>query len=124
MIFVFGSNEAGIHGAGAARVAYANHGAIYGKGFGLQGDSFAIPTKDKAIRTLSLEAVREYVDKFLAYARAHLEDNFQVTQIGCGLAGFNAKDIAPLFKGALSNCIFDTAWKLWLGERRYWGTHP
>ena len=51
MIFVFGSNLAGRHGAGAALCALREHGAIYGQGVGLQGNSYAIPTKDSKFKT-------------------------------------------------------------------------
>jgi hypothetical protein len=53
--------------------------------------------------------------------------NFQVTQIGCGLAGFEAKDIAPLFRFAPENCFFDEAWAEYLPKfkpNRFWGTYP
>jgi hypothetical protein len=122
MIFVFGSNEAGIHGAGAARVAAAKFGAIPGRGYGLQGDSFAIPTKDKSIETLPLYAIRNYVARFIDYAMRQSDKEFQVTQIGCGLAGLKAEDIAPMFDGAPDNCLFDSAWDVFLPGRRFWGT--
>ena len=85
-VFVFGSNEAGVHGAGAARVAYEKHGARWGKGFGHYGDSFAIPTKSPSIETLELNTIRKYVEAFLQYAAAHKDLTFKVTRIGCGLA--------------------------------------
>ena len=110
MIFVFGSNEAGRHGAGAALYAVQNHGAIYGVGFGMQGNSFGIPTKDKNIRTLPLEKIKEYVDKFIAYAKMHPDKSFQVTRIGCGLAGYTDSQIAPMFKGAPNNCHLPEGW--------------
>lgn len=111
MIFVFGSNEAGRHGAGAALYAVQNHGAIYGVGFGMQGNSFGIPTKDKNIRTLPLEKIKEYVDKFIAYAKMHPDKHFQVTRIGCGLAGYTDSQIAPMFKGAPYNCHLPEGWR-------------
>ena len=43
-IFVFGSNLAGMHGGGAARLAYDRFGAVWGQGVGLQGQSYGIPT--------------------------------------------------------------------------------
>ena len=122
MIFVFGSNLAGKHGAGAARVALLHHGAIYGEGIGRVGDSYAIPTKDKAIQSLPLDEIREYVNSFIKYASLRLDVEFQVTQIGCGLAGFTAEQIAPMFEPAPGNCYFDSAWKQWLPDRRFWGT--
>jgi hypothetical protein len=103
-IFVFGSNLAGRHGKGAALFAAKNRGAIYGQGEGLQGQSYGIPTKDANIETLPLDAVRGHVMRFLDFARAHPELRFQVTAIGCGLAGYTPDQIAPLFRDAPANC--------------------
>lgn len=111
MVFVFGSNEAGIHGAGAALEARRNHGARLGIGFGHVGNSFAIPTKDFDLQRLPLRTIREYVDMFLAYAKARPELTFQVTRIGCGLAGYNDEDIAPMFADAPDNCILPEGWR-------------
>ena len=123
-IMVFGSNEAGIHGAGAAKFAMRHFGAEYGKGIGHVGRSYAIPTKDKRIRTLSIGMIAGYVNDFIKYAKQHPELTFQVTQIGCGLAGYEASEIAPLFKDAPSNCYFDMKWRPWLPETaKYWGTY-
>ena len=122
-VFVFGSNEAGVHGAGAALHAYKNYGARYGKSYGHFGDSFAIPTKDELIETMPLDRIHEYVRGFLAYARGHRKIKFQVTAIGCGLAGYKHEDIAPMFKNAPKNCMFDEAWRPILGDDyNYWGT--
>ena len=103
-IFVFGSNLAGRHGAGAALFARNNYGALYGQGVGRQGNSYAIPTKDYRINTLPLETIQGYVNEFLLYARNHPELDFQVTRIGCGLANYNDAQIAPMFTNAPSNC--------------------
>jgi hypothetical protein len=122
-VFVFGSNAAGIHGAGAAKTAHKTHGARYGKGYGHYGDSFAIPTKDEHIETLPLVDIQHYVLGFLAYAKHHRKLTFRVTRIGCGLAGYKDSDIAPMFKGAPKNCQFDEAWRPFLGDQyAYWGT--
>ena len=96
-IFVFGSNEAGRHGAGAAKLAM-KWGAKYGKGFGIQGKTFALPTMDKNIHKLKIDKVQFYVDGFTAIAIVTPTKNFLVTEVGCGLAGFKVKEIAPLFK--------------------------
>lgn len=103
-IFVFGSNLAGRHGKGAALFAVENRGAIYGQGEGLQGQSYGIPTKDAQIETLPLEAVAEHVARFIECARSRPDLRFQVTAIGCGLAGFTPEQIAPLFRDAPANC--------------------
>ncbi len=94
-IFVFGSNLAGMHGGGAARTARLHFGAIMGKGVGLQGQSYAIPTMQGGVDT-----IRPYVDDFIAYAKTHPSQHFLVTPIGCGIAGFDPEDIAPLFEEA------------------------
>lgn len=102
-IFVFGSNLAGRHGGGAARHALDHCGAVYGQGIGLQGSSYGIPTKDFAIETLPLDSIAEYVTGFLTFARRRSDLSFLVTAIGCGLAGLDARDIAPMFAGATEN---------------------
>lgn len=110
MIFVFGSNLAGRHGKGAALFAWQNHGAIYGQGVGPQGNAYAIPTKSASIKTLPLVEIKPYVGSFITYARANPTLKFQVTRIGCGLAGYKDSDIAPMFKGVPSNCEMPTEW--------------
>lgn len=109
-IFVFGSNTAGRHGLGAALFAREHHGAIYGQGAGLQGNSYAIPTKNHDLKTLPLEVVQRYVSVFLEFARQHPELEFNVTRVGCGLAGYKDKDVGPLFRGAPENCILPEGW--------------
>ena len=95
-IFVFGSNLAGAHGGGAARAARIHFGAVMGQGVGLQGRSYAIPTMQGGP-----EAIKPYVDDFILFAKQHPELTFLVTPIGCGIAGFHARDIAPLFASAI-----------------------
>lgn len=115
-IFVFGSNTAGIHGAGAAAFAYKNKGARYGFGYGHMGDSWAIPTKDEEIVTLPLDLINAFVAGFLAYATVKRKMSFMVTRIGCGRAGYTDAQIAPMFVGAPKNCMFDIKWKPYLGD--------
>ena len=100
-IFVFGSNEAGRHGKGAALTAVREYGAKMGQGYGRQGQCFAIPTKNAKIQTLKLPTINSSVEKFLCYAKNNLHLTFYVTRIGCGLAGYKDSDIAPMFKEAL-----------------------
>ena len=94
-IFVFGSSADGSHGGGAAGFAVRNFGAVYGQGEGLQGQSYAIPT------TNGFGAMAEAVHRFIDFAYNHPELRFLVTNIGCGNAGFNARDVAPLFRDAI-----------------------
>jgi hypothetical protein len=97
-IFVFGSNELGIHKRGAAKDAVEKFGARVGQGFGLQGRSFAIPTKSDPWTSLDLKAIKDYVNMFQWYVTLHPELDFYITRIGCGLAGYKDSDIAPMFK--------------------------
>ncbi len=106
-IFVFGSNLAGRHGKGSALHARQNFGAIYGQGVGRQGGSYGIPTKDKNLNVLPLETIQFYVNQFVNYAKHHPELTFQVTRIGCGLAGYKVHQIKPLFVNPPPNCEFD-----------------
>lgn len=106
-IFVFGSNLRGMHGGGAAYVAYRKFGAIMGQGVGLQGNSYAIPTMQGGVET-----IKPYVDEFIDFARQHRELTFLVTRIGCGIAGFTDEEIAPLFVSAHdeANIVLPEGW--------------
>lgn len=96
-IFVFGSNLSGRHGKGAAKTAM-KWGAKYGQAAGLQGRTYGIPTKDKAIRrVLTTTEIKPFVDDFIQFAKANPQLTFLVTEIGCGLSGYKPKEIAPLF---------------------------
>lgn len=96
-IFVFGSNLAGAHGGGAALLAYRQFGAVWGKGVGMHGRTYAIPTMQGGVKT-----IKPYVDEFIRFAKEHPWLTFLVTRIGCGIAGFQDRDIAPLFKAAIN----------------------
>lgn len=110
-IFVFGSNTAGRHGAGAALVAVEKFGAIYGKGWGLQGNSFAIPTKSHTINILPLVTIKAYVIRFKAYVEMNPDVDFFITSIGCGLAGYTNEAIAPMFQGIANNVSIPKNWE-------------
>ena len=96
-IFVFGSNMAGRHGLGAALTAMQLFGARYGVGRGLQGSSYALPTKDFEVNTLSLDEIEEEIRTFLIFANQRTDLTFLVSKVGCGLAGYNANQVAKLF---------------------------
>lgn len=95
-VFVFGSNLRGWHQGGAAKHAQKYFGAVWGKGEGLQGQSYAIPTMQGGIET-----IKPYVDEFIEFAKIHPEQRYLVTKIGCGIAGFCKEQIAPLFAEAI-----------------------
>ena len=114
MIFVFGSNLAGVHGAGAARAALDHFDAELGVGEGRTGRAYAIPTKVNSVKARELYQIEASVETFLAHAAACYRDRFFVTRIGCGLAGFKDEEIAPMFEGAPDNCSFPAEWRPWL----------
>jgi hypothetical protein len=116
-VFVFGSNLAGFHGAGAALMARQHFGAQPGVGAGPTGRCYAIPTRDKAIRTLSLDAIQPHVNTFLRYALEHPGNLFLVTPVGCGLARHRVSDMAPMFKAAPSNVVLPASFQEALGWR-------
>lgn len=90
-VFVFGSNLQGLHAGGAAKLAM-QWGAVWGKGVGLQGQTYAIPTMQGDVDT-----IQPYVNEFISFAKQHPNKTFLVTEIGCGIAGFSVEEIAPLF---------------------------
>lgn len=105
-IFVFGSNRAGRHGKGSALEARRRFGAVVGVGEGPTGQSYAIPTKSESLQILPLSEIRSAVLRFLDYARQHPEVEFDVVDIGCGLAGYKPSVIAPMFEGHPANVHF------------------
>lgn len=113
-VFVFGSNLAGRHGAGAAKAARAL-GAIYGVGRGLRGQTYAIPTKSRNLVSLRLEDVAREIRCFAEFTWDRPDLSFFVTAVGCGLAGFTDNQIAPLFKLAV-NCSFPEQWRPYLED--------
>ena len=118
VIFVFGSNLAGRHGKGAALTAKMHFGAVYGLGAGLMGQSYAIPTKDESLQTLSLDNIKAYIQVFKFFVESHPELFFYLTPIGCGLAGYQPQDIAPLFTPLINlNIIFPVSFKPYLLPR-------
>jgi hypothetical protein len=92
-VFVFGSNRLGNHLGGAARIANDKFGAIMGQSEGFQGQSYGINTMD------GLEIMVEQIKRFVKYAKQFekVPIKFLVTEIGCGIAGYEIDEIAPLF---------------------------
>ena len=105
-IFVFGSNTEGRHGKGAALVAIEKFGAVYGQAKGLQGNSYAVITKDltkpfnERMRSVSLESIQIQVNELIEFAKKSDYFTFFVTEIGCKHAGFKIREIAPMFTAA------------------------
>ena len=94
-VFVFGSNVDGMHAGGAAAFALSYFGAVWGQGEGLQGKSYAIPTME------GIESMKKAINRFIDFAKENPDTRFLVTPIGCGIAGYSPKVVAPLFKVCL-----------------------
>lgn len=116
MIFVFGSNLAGRHGKGAALTAKMLYGAKTGVSEGFWGQSYAIPTKNEKLKTLPLDDVEKSVRRFLLHAKQFPYRKYKVTRIGCGLAGYQNQQIAPMFKDVSNNCVMPEEWRELLGR--------
>lgn len=115
-VFVFGSNLAGIHGAGAALYASRDLGAVRTIGEGPMPEPshprcYALPTKGRYLRPLPLIVIGSHVWRFLRYAHIRDDLRFYVSPVGCGLAGYTAASIAPMFVGAPSNCDLPEGWR-------------
>lgn len=109
-IVVFGSNKQGIHGSGQALDAKRRYGAVQHIGRGLCGNSYAIPTKKTPYQRMELFEIADEVEWFLSFARLHHNFRFIVWRLGCGRAGYNDNQIAPLFKDAPTNCTLPEIW--------------
>ena len=118
-IFVFGSNLAGIHGAGAAKFALENCGAVWGRGVGLQNKSYALPTKGETLHTLSLLNIGKFVNDFIKFSnQCSIEIKFFLTAVGTGLAGFTDDQIAPLFIEVPQNVRVPPQWRPIIAKAR------
>lgn len=109
-IFVFGSNLAGKHGKGAALYTARSFGAVYGNPSGLQGSSYAIPTKDSNLKTLPINVIQKHVEEFLDFANSHRERKFFVTAVGTGLAGLSHEVMSKMFTTAGDNVRLPPQW--------------
>lgn len=117
-VFVFGSNKAGRHGAGAAKQAL-KFGAMYGHFFGRMGQCYAIPTRTITLSVMNLDEIERCVQMFVRHANEHPENMFLVTPIGCGLTNYRPEQIAPMFKECvkLSNvCLPKIFWDVLLDK--------
>lgn len=110
-VFVFGSNNLGIHSAGAAQHAYKNFGAVWGVGEGMTGCSYAIPTKVTPRIKMGFDQVAENINKFISFASQNPQMAFEITKVDCGYAGHQERDILRLFKDAPRNCYLPSDWE-------------
>ena len=92
-VFVFGSNDQGLHNGGAALKAVQRFGAQMGVAEGPQGRSYAIPTVGANIGP---DEIRAAFHRLVDYARQHPELTFLVTALGCGHGGYTPETMAPL----------------------------
>ncbi|OTG66524.1 A1S_2505 family phage non-structural protein [Acinetobacter silvestris] len=110
-VFVFGSNMAGTHQGGAAKIALQNFGAMKGVGRGWSGQSYAIPTMNEHLQQMPLSQIQHYIDDFKIYTKNHPKTKYFITAVGCGVAGYKVEEIAPMFKGISHNVIFPISFR-------------
>lgn len=123
VIFVFGSNPEGRHGAGAAKVAREKFGAIYGQGEGLQGNAYALPTKDlrvkenRGYRSISKEQIVNNIRKMYRTAMQNPNKKFMVGYRNAinemSLNGYTGGEMIDMFIEAgniPSNVFFSEEW--------------
>jgi hypothetical protein len=110
-VFVFGSDLGGRHSGGDALKALRHHGAVYGRGVGLQGRSYAIPVRDEHGKLMPVAVIARYVNAFLRFAAIHREMTFHISRIGCERGGYRDDEIAPLFAGAPPTCRLPRGWE-------------
>ena len=114
-VFVFGSNLAGRHRAGAALLAAQHFGAQHRVGFGWTSESsFAIPVSTGQLETLSIKAIAVAVIGFVGDAQMNPNRKFWVSRVGCEADGYADQEIAPLFQRAPRNCSFVSEWERYL----------
>ena len=116
--FVFGSNLAGRHGAGAAKFAHDNFGAEYGVGEGITGQCYAFPTLDENLRKRTNEELEKSRDSLFGCAGENNDRIFLLTAVGCGLAGYAISEIAPLFKNAPENIVLPEEFLTFNGQQK------
>ena len=121
-VFVFGSNPEGRHGAGAAKVARNQFGAIYGQGEGLQGNAYALPTKDlrvkenRGLRSISEVQIIENIKKLYEVAKQNPDKQFKVAYRNtdqASLNGYTGLEMIDMFikAGSIpSNIVFSKEW--------------
>lgn len=133
-IFVFGSNPEGRHGLGSAKVAREQFGAIYGRGEGLQGNSYALPTTELRYprregylarephytrHSMSEEHIVENIRRMYQCAEEHPDKKFKVAYRNKPdertLCGYSGKELMTMFKTACDgnypdNVYFSEEW--------------
>lgn len=116
-IFVFGSNTQGRHGKGSALFALKKFGAIYGQAEGLQGQSYAIITKDLTVpksmqeKSVPQDKIISQIKKLYEFAESNKDKLFFVAYTGKGknLNGYSPKEMASMFNSYSipSNIVFE-----------------
>jgi hypothetical protein len=110
-IFVFGSNLAGHHMGGAARQAYEGFGALWGRGEGLMGQSYAFPTLDVDFQKRPRACLKKSVKKLYKCCKKNTDKEFLLTRVGCGIAQYREDDMRNLFYNPPKNLILPEEWQ-------------
>ena len=118
-IFVFGSNPEGRHGLGSALIAKKKFGAIYANGRGIQGQSYALPTKNLTAnytekstnitykrygeKSVSKEQIKTNIQELYDYAYQNIDLEFYIVYQNekRNLNGFSSLDIFAMFTNGM-----------------------
>lgn len=119
-VFVFGSNLKGWHDGGAARFALMNYGAKDGVAQGPTGNAYAIPTLDANLNQLDLLHLGGFVFEFKKEAETNPNVTYHLTPIGLGIAGYDVRDIAPMFLTMPKNVILPIEFQEFFLKDWYW----
>lgn len=117
VVFVFGSNPEGRHGAGSARVAVEKFGAIYGRGRGMQGSAYALVTTDlrPGMPKITLRQITYNVKELYKVAKENPEKRFMVAY----RSGENERTLCGYTGGELVGCFLaagDIPDNIWFSE--------
>lgn len=102
-VFVFGSNMNGNHWGGAAKIAHEKFGAVWGKGRGLCGQSYALPTLDEDMKPLRPSELKTEFMSLIRCAEMNPNLIFYLTKVGCGIAGFKVKEVRDIWRKAVNS---------------------
>ena len=136
-IFVFGSNPEGRHGAGSAKLAKQKFGAIYGKGRGIQGRSYALITKNltpnfieketnicykkAGEKSLTKEQIKDNIKELYLFASNNTDLDFLIayTFDNKNLNGYSSLELIHLFDSfeIPNNIVFHISFKQYFDNK-------
>ncbi len=109
-VFVFGSNSAGHHYGGAAKLAHEKFGAEWGVGEGKTGNCYAFPTLTENMQQRPIRALEFSAYRLKLEASHNPDKTYLLTRVGTGIAGFEESEMAKLFADSPENITKPPGW--------------